>query len=77
MDQIRYGQLVRDKQTQITSVLPAESRTVRALAEYAAKEHAGGCAGCRRRRMLRWLANEIAQAPGPEKLVVDSVVGPV
>ena len=77
MDPVLYAQTARDRRTQITSTLPAESRVVRALNEYQAKEMVGGCRGCQRRRMLRWLANEIALAPGPDKLVVDSVVNRV
>jgi hypothetical protein len=77
MDPVLYAQTARDRQLQIRSTLPAESRVVRAINEYEAKDQAGGCRGCRRRRMLRWLANEIALAPGTEKSVVDSVVAQV
>ena len=78
MDPLRYAQLARDRQAQIVSALPPEARTVRALTEVGVQLSApGGCHGCKSRRLLKWLAREIEQAPGPEKLVVDSVVNKV
>jgi hypothetical protein len=73
MDALRYAQLVLERQDRIVPAVPPDSRTVQAIAKVRAEELAGtGCRGCRRRRLLRWLAAEIQQST--ERTVVDSVV---
>jgi hypothetical protein len=72
----RLAQRVLANEKTIREKLDEESKTVQAIQHYRrANERKGGCRGCRRRRLQRWLAGEVRQLTGDEKTAVDAIIG--
>ena len=73
MDIVRYAQTVLERQATVLPLLPEASKAAQAIRQYRTQVGApGGCPGCRRRRLLKWLAKEIQASA--EKPTIDTVV---
>ena len=69
------AQRVLDNESVLQDKLEPDSKTLDAIQRYhVADSKKGGCPGCRRNRLLGWLATEVRQLTGPEKTVVREVV---
>lgn len=59
----------------VEQALGESSQTSKVTAAYRkAASSAGGCAGCKRKRLLRWIDNELRQLPEAERVVIDRIL---
>lgn len=73
MDPVRYAQLVEENAPAIKAALPPDSEAARTLAQYESTvNQTGGCRGCRRRKLMRWMAGELAKIQ--EKPEIDKLI---